>query len=70
MGNYEFNRLGRVWVLWKPEVKMMPVYKTAQIVTCSFLLPGEKRGIFLFICVCFQYYGRKKRALGRFAMSL
>lgn len=29
MANYEYNRLGRLWVLWRSEVRMTPVYKSA-----------------------------------------
>lgn len=46
MANYEFNRLGRLWVVWKQEVRMTPVFKSAQIITFSVLLPGEKGEFF------------------------
>lgn len=70
MGNYEYNRLGRVWVLWRPEVRLTPVYKSAQIITCSILLPGEKEEFFYFVCLCFQYYGGEERVMGRSEKSL
>lgn len=41
MSNYEYNRLGRLWVLWRSEVRMTPVYKSSQLITCSILLPGK-----------------------------
>lgn len=47
MGNYEYNRLGRLWVVWRPEVRLTPVYKSAQVITCSILLPGEKEEFFI-----------------------
>lgn len=46
MENYEFNRLGRLWIVWKQEVRMTPVFKSGQIITCSVLLPGEKDEFF------------------------
>lgn len=46
MSNYEYNNLGRLWVVWKPSVRMSPVFKSSQIVTCSVLLPGEKEEFF------------------------
>ncbi|KAF8099427.1 hypothetical protein N665_0244s0026 [Sinapis alba] len=42
MANYEYNRLGRLWILWRSSVRMTPVYKSAQLTTSSILLPGEK----------------------------
>lgn len=42
MSNYEYNKLGRIWVIWKPNVRMTPVYKSDQLITCSVLLPGKK----------------------------
>lgn len=49
MANYEHNRLGRLWVVWRPEVRMTPVYKSAQLITCSVLLPGEEEFFCSFI---------------------
>lgn len=47
MSNYEFSRLGRLWVIWKAEVRMSPVFKSSQMITCSVLLPG---GLEEFFC--------------------
>lgn len=38
--NYEYNRLGRLWVLWSPRVRVTPCFQSAQLVTCSILLEG------------------------------
>lgn len=35
MANYEHNALGRIWVVWKPNVRLSPVFKSDQIITCS-----------------------------------
>lgn len=41
MSNYEFNLLGRMWIVWRSEVRMTPVYKSAQLIMCSVMLPGK-----------------------------
>lgn len=46
MANYEFNRLGRLWVVWRSTVRLTPVFKSAQIITCSVLLPGRDEEFF------------------------
>ena len=47
MSNYEHNRLGRLWVVWHSSVRITPVYKSNQLITCSILLPGEDED---FLC--------------------
>lgn len=46
MVNYEYNRLGRLWVVWRSTVRLTPMYKSAQIITCSVLLTGSKEEFF------------------------
>lgn len=41
LANYEHNQLGRLWVVWQSTVRVTPVYKSNQIITCSVLFPGE-----------------------------
>lgn len=31
--NYSFNRLGHIWVCWSDAVEVIPVFKSAQIIT-------------------------------------
>lgn len=38
ISNYEFNRRGRIWVLWGPTVRMTPCFTSDQMITCSVLL--------------------------------
>ena len=45
MANYEHNQLGRIWVVWDQSVKMTPVYKSSQLITCSVLLEGRTEEI-------------------------
>ena len=41
MANYEYNNLGRIWVLWGPSVRMTPVFKSSQMIACSVNLEGR-----------------------------
>lgn len=40
MSNYEFHRLGRIWVVWKANTRLTPVFKSSQMITCWVLLEG------------------------------
>lgn len=46
MSNYEYNRLGRLWIVWRPNVRFTPVFKSDQLVTGAVLLPGAKEEFF------------------------
>ncbi|KAF8106531.1 hypothetical protein N665_0138s0020 [Sinapis alba] len=35
MSNYEYNPLGRIWLVWRPEVRITPFYKSDQLITVS-----------------------------------
>lgn len=35
MSNYEEHRLGRLWLVWRNNVRVIPIYKTSQLITCS-----------------------------------
>ncbi|XP_048604770.1 uncharacterized protein LOC125582228 [Brassica napus] len=41
VNNYEFNRKGRIWVLWSPQMRVTPVFKSDQMITVSVLAEGE-----------------------------
>lgn len=41
VSNYEFSRLGRIWVTWNKQTKVQVVYKSGQLITCSIILHGE-----------------------------
>lgn len=43
VNNYEYNRKGRIWVVWSPQVRVTPVFKSDQIITVSVLAEGETR---------------------------
>ncbi|XP_013739516.1 uncharacterized protein LOC106442368 [Brassica napus] len=46
--NYEDSSGGRIWLIWRDEIRMTPVYKSDQIITCSVELKGEAE----FYCSC------------------
>lgn len=61
ISNYEFNRLGRLWVMWRSSVRVTPIYKSDQIITSSVLLPGKMEEFFCsFIYASNAVEGRKK----------
>lgn len=49
--NYDHNRLGRIWVLWGPKVRVTPCFQSAQMITVSVLLEGMEEEVFC----CFVY---------------
>ena len=30
ISNYEFNTLGRIWLIWRPDVRVTPFFKSGQ----------------------------------------
>lgn len=46
IANYEYNRLGRIWVVWSPKVRVTPCYQSEQLITCSILMEGIEEEIF------------------------
>lgn len=46
INNYEFSRKGRIWVVWSPQVRVTPVFKSDQIITVSILLEGDNEEFF------------------------
>lgn len=51
MTNYEYNRLGRIWVVWNNNVRVTPVFKSGQIITCSILVEGGTEEFFCVFCL-------------------
>lgn len=46
MSNYEYNALGRIWVVWKSSVRLTPVFKSDQIITVSVKLQNMEEEFF------------------------
>ncbi|XP_023638041.1 uncharacterized protein LOC111830437 [Capsella rubella] len=40
VSNYEFSRLGRIWVVWSGKVKLQVLHKSSQLITCLIQLPN------------------------------
>lgn len=64
VNNYEFNRKGRIWVVWSPQVRMTPVFKSDQIITMSVLLEGAEDEFFCSI-VYAENVAEKRKELWR-----
>ena len=41
--NYEDSQGGRIWLLWRDTIRMLPVYKSDQIVICLVEMKGEEK---------------------------
>lgn len=35
LSNYEYNTLGRIWLVWQPDVLVTPFFKSDQLITVS-----------------------------------
>lgn len=46
ISNYEYNRRGRIWVVWSPKTRVTPCFKSGQVITCSILMEGKEEEIF------------------------
>ncbi|KAF8109181.1 hypothetical protein N665_0101s0011 [Sinapis alba] len=46
MSNYEHNALERIWVVWKSNVRLTPVFKSDQIITMPMKLQGNEDEFF------------------------
>lgn len=44
--NYGHHRLGRIWIIWSPTMRVTPFFQSAQMITCSILLEGMAEEIF------------------------
>ena len=44
--NYEHHRLGRIWIVWRNNVRLTPFYKSSQLIRCSIKLEAMKEEFF------------------------
>lgn len=51
MSNYEFNHLGRISVEWRSNVRLTPLFKSAQVLTCSKLIEEAEEEFYTFLCM-------------------
>ncbi|XP_010430973.1 PREDICTED: uncharacterized protein LOC104715251 [Camelina sativa] len=62
VSNYEFSRLGRVWVLGSRQTTLQVVFKSGQLITCSVKLGGGTEEFWCsFIYACNTVEERKER---------
>lgn len=59
--NYEHGQGGRIWLVWKEEVRMIPVYKTDQLITVSVKLLNQEE--FFYTCIYANNLAEDRREL-------
>lgn len=60
MSNYEHHHLGCIWVVWGPSIRMTPIFKSSQLITCSVLIDGKNEEIF-----CSFVYASNTKSCGK-----
>ena len=60
MTNYDCSQGGRIWVLWREYVRMTPVYKSDQLITCSVGLEDNEEFMCTFVYARNQVEKRKE----------
>ena len=58
--NYEHNRRGRIWVLWRKNVRLSPIYKSGQLLTCSVKLEDRQDEFFCSFVYASNYVEERK----------
>ncbi|XP_010501556.1 PREDICTED: uncharacterized protein LOC104778826 [Camelina sativa] len=60
-GNYEFEELGRIWVVWDKRVRLHIHSKSGQMITCIVRMPNSpKEVVYSFIYAVNCKYGRQQ----------
>ena len=60
LSNYEEHRLGRLWLVWRNNVRVMPIYKTSQMITCSIFIEGRKEEFFVSFIYASNFVAERK----------
>lgn len=60
LANYEEHRLGRLWLVWRNNVRITPLYKTAQIITCSVYIEGRPDEFFVSFVYASNFVADRK----------
>ena len=58
--NYEHNHRGRIWILWKDNVRLTPFYKSGQLVTCSVKLDSMDEEFFCSFVYASNFVDERK----------
>lgn len=53
--------MGCIWVMWKDNVRLTPVFKSDQLNTCSILLQGKEEEFFCTFVYALNTVADKKR---------
>lgn len=60
MSNYEYHRLGRIWILWKDDVRLTPVFKSGQVITCSISLEDVEEDFYCTFVYASNYVEERR----------
>lgn len=60
INNYEYSQGGRIWLVWKEDVRITHVFKTDQFITCSVALQGQEEFFYTCVYASNQVEGRKE----------
>lgn len=58
--NYECHHLGQIWVVWKDSVRLTPVYKSSQIITCLVCVNGDEEYFFCLFVYASNFEGERR----------
>lgn len=42
ISNYEYNTRGRIWLVWRPDIRVTPFFKSGQMLTVSICTEGDQ----------------------------
>ncbi|KAG7543595.1 Reverse transcriptase zinc-binding domain [Arabidopsis thaliana x Arabidopsis arenosa] len=60
MSNYEEHRLGRLWLVWRHNVRVTPLFKTAQLITVSIYIEGRREEFFVTFVYASNHVAERK----------
>lgn len=52
ISNYEHNTLGRIWLVWRPDIRVTPFFKSGQLLTVSICTEGGEE---FFYSIVYAY---------------
>ncbi|CAA7032184.1 unnamed protein product [Microthlaspi erraticum] len=58
--NYEFSHLGRIWVVWRSNVRVTPFFKSGQMITCSIKIEGNDDEFFCSFVYASNFVDERK----------
>lgn len=70
MENYEHNVLGQIWVVWKSNVSLSPVFKSDQMITSSVKIQGMREEFFFVLLFMRGIQQKKKMNFGKICVII